>query len=99
MTEENQTLTFKNITVNLVDEAKAKHVDSPVMDDISPTGAPVLDFLKGNVGKVLFGFLSCAAIIYPLVPEYTIFAKVLGVVVGLGGALGIASPGLRKPSA
>lgn len=90
----------KETLARIFDTPAVVEVMSPSMEpEISPTGDPLASFLKGNVGKVLFGVISTAAVVLPLVPSQTIFAKILSIVVGLGGAIGIASPGLRKPQA
>jgi hypothetical protein len=68
-----------------------------VIMETSPTGSPLFPWLKGNVGKWLAGLVGTAAVVLPLIPSHTIFAQILTSFVGLGGAIGIVGPGLRKP--
>ena|ERR1700749_98441 len=98
--QQNRMLLARNVLLKLVDTPVPVDIKLQSMSDqpVSPTGAPQFDFLKGVVGKIIFGITGSAAVILPLLPAQTILAKVLAVVVGLGGAAGILSPGARTPN-
>ncbi len=58
----------------------------------SPTGVPIFGQL---LWRIAAGLVASASVILPLVPEHTVGAKILIGIIGIGGAIGIASPGIR----
>jgi hypothetical protein len=46
--------------------------------------------------KILTAILSAMAVLVPILPPHTIAAKILTGAVGIGGALGLVSSGIRK---
>lgn len=43
--------------------------------------------------KTLFGLTGIAAVLWPLLPPHTIAAKILAMLAGIGGGLGLVSGG------
>ncbi len=74
----------------------AQHPGVFMEPEVSPTGTPIAPSLTGALGKILAGLIGIAVVVYPLLPPNTLFAKLLGAVIGIGGALGILSAGARK---
>lgn len=62
-------------------------------NEVSPTGAPML---PPRLVPWLAALVGLAAILSQSLPPHTAASKVAAVIAGLGGVLGVASPGLRR---